>query len=139
MRVVDQQHHGGVALEALQRFEEHRSHTDRFFRGQRPVPARQEQPLAQACRPEKLIDHSERDQRLPLLAARSQDRGVDLEEELIDQRRLADPGGARDQDRLRLPGPHVAQDLPQCCELGGPADEGIGMLNHGHVLALADG
>ena len=61
---------------------------------------------------------------------------VELGEELLDQRCLADPRRPGHQDRLRLARTHLGQGTPQRRELASPADERIGFLRHEHVLTF---
>ncbi len=101
-------------LEAFERFEDDGTHTDRLFRRQRPAPDRLQHSSAHTGCPEQLVDHPVGDQRLPLLAAGTQDSAVvELGEELVDQRRLADARRPGQQDRLRSPGTTSDKDPPQ--------------------------
>jgi hypothetical protein len=106
---------------------------DGLLGGQRAVPARQEPRVAHAGPAHQLVGHPERDERLPLLAGGPQHGQVRLVgQEVVENRRLTDPGRPVDEDEARSTCPDRRELGPQDRDLRVTSDEGGGVVGNGH-------
>jgi hypothetical protein len=125
VQVVDDEHHRPGRLELAKQLEQAGPGEDRVGcrRGRRRVQQR----LARGSRGARQLPV--REQRLRLLAARLKDRDhrrlTCRGKEVLEQRRLPDPGRALHLDHLRPPAARVLQAGTEHAKLFGPADERV--------------
>ena len=134
LRVVDDDGHRCLLLEFRKRLQYPRADADRLLHGQGAVASRPQPCGADPCDAHELVDDAVRDERLPLFARGAQHGQVGLVvQQAVQDRGLADPGWALEQDD---PGPARADGrelAPQRGEFGPPPDEGPaphGVVSH---------
>ena len=133
--------HRCLLLEFRKGLQYPRADADRLLHGQGAVASRPQPCGADPGDPHELVDDAVRDERLPLFAGSAQHGQVGLVvQQAVQDRGLADPGWALEQDN---PGPARADGrelAPQRGEFGLAPDEGLRVVgdDHAHLRAAAD-
>lgn len=138
--VVDDQQHGRLLPEVLQRLEHQRARVERLARRALSVPPDRPVSGPHPRHPQDLVEHPVGDQCLPFLAAGPDEPGLcRFGQESFQQRGFPDSCRAAQQDRLWLPGLDGAPGIPELGELVRSADERFSACRHRQVLTSAAG